>query len=345
VGSVASASEGRADPGETSAGDAHTHECACLDCGTALVGKHCHGCGQRAHVHRTLGAFFHDLLHGVLHFEGRTWRTLPMLTFRPGELTRRYIDGERTRFVSPLALFLFAVFLMFAVFSTLGGPPLGDAGAQVQTGMSESAKAIRAQVTELEARRAAAAAAGQRTQELDRELAARKDELSLMEQFDREGILAAIGHRVEDDLPRGFFRKAVEKFNKEPALTLYKLQANAYKFSWLLIPISVPLVWLLFLWRREHWQLYDHTVFVTYSLSFQSLSVILMILLSRAGFPSALLMTIFGIGMNVHIYRQFRGAYGLRRFSAIWRTVALTGIAGIAFTFFALALIAIGAAG
>ena len=33
-------------------------------------------------MHRTLGAFFHDLLHGVFHFEGRIWRTLPLLAWR-----------------------------------------------------------------------------------------------------------------------------------------------------------------------------------------------------------------------------------------------------------------------
>src|SRR5690349_5024686 len=81
----------------------HTQEGACLNCGTLLVGPHCHACGQRAHVHRTLGAFFHDLLHGVLHFEGRTWRTLPLLIWRPGQLTREYIDGKRASYVSPIA--------------------------------------------------------------------------------------------------------------------------------------------------------------------------------------------------------------------------------------------------
>ncbi|MFD1959902.1 DUF3667 domain-containing protein [Novosphingobium panipatense] len=102
--------------------DGHTHESACLNCGTALVGTHCHACGQAAHVHRTLGAFFHDLLHGVFHFEGKTWRTLPLLAWKPGELTRQYVEGRRASFVSPIALFLFSVFLMFAVFhSTQGG--------------------------------------------------------------------------------------------------------------------------------------------------------------------------------------------------------------------------------
>ena len=46
--------------------DGHTHGAACLNCGAVLVGSHCHACGQRGHVHKTLGAFFHDLFHGVV---------------------------------------------------------------------------------------------------------------------------------------------------------------------------------------------------------------------------------------------------------------------------------------
>ena len=99
----------------------HPHQPArCLNCDTPLTGAYCHACGQQGHVHRTIGAFMHDLLHGALHFEGKLWRTLPMLMFRPGTLTRRYIEGQRARFVSPMALFLFTVFLMFAIFQVLG---------------------------------------------------------------------------------------------------------------------------------------------------------------------------------------------------------------------------------
>lgn len=43
-----------------------------------------------------------------------------MLILRSGQLTRRYIEGARVRFVSPMALFLFSVFLMFAVFQIAG---------------------------------------------------------------------------------------------------------------------------------------------------------------------------------------------------------------------------------
>jgi hypothetical protein len=75
-----------------------------------------------------------------------------MLLWRPGELTRRYIEGQRARFVSPMAMFLFSVFLMFAVFSSLGGEAFKDrSGAKAQAPALEEIATTRAQtVAELE---------------------------------------------------------------------------------------------------------------------------------------------------------------------------------------------------
>jgi len=127
--------------------DADIEHGLCLNCGAVLTGDYCASCGQSAHIHRSVAAFFHDLLHGVLHFEGKTWRTLPLLAWRPGELTRRYIHGERARFVSPMALFLFAVFLLFGVASFAGGDPdLTNAGPGVTTRMVEEAKALNSEI-------------------------------------------------------------------------------------------------------------------------------------------------------------------------------------------------------
>src|SRR5690606_37364111 len=82
----------------------------------------------------------HDLLHGAFHFEGKIWHTLPALAWKPGELTRRYIDGQRAHFVSPMALFLFSVFLMFAVFQIAGISAPDDLGPPVQMGDAKSAQ-------------------------------------------------------------------------------------------------------------------------------------------------------------------------------------------------------------
>ena len=142
--------------------DGHTHEKNCLNCGSELVGEFCHACGQRAHVHRTLHAFWHDLLHGVLHFEGKVWHTLPLLAWRPGELTRRYIDGERAKFVSPMALFLFSVFLMFAVASFSGGfSPRIDPSAPAELKKSIASK--EQQIAALQRERDAAVRSGRTT--------------------------------------------------------------------------------------------------------------------------------------------------------------------------------------
>src|SRR5947208_7617507 len=122
---------GRAvEPRAGEAADGHTVDRVCLNCGAALSGPFCSQCGQHAHVHRTLSAFFHDFLHGVLHFEGKIFRTLPLLAWKPGELTRRYIDGQRASFVSPIALFLFCVFLMFSVIGLTSSSGHSKAKAQ-----------------------------------------------------------------------------------------------------------------------------------------------------------------------------------------------------------------------
>ena len=85
-----------------------------------------------------------------------------------------------------------------------------------------------------------------------------------------------------------------------------EVQDAASKFSWLLIPFSVPFLWLLFPLRRRY-RLYDHTVFVTYSLSFMMILVIAGGLLVAAGCTSLASMLFFV--PPIHMYRQLKGAY------------------------------------
>ena len=224
---------------EAEESDGHTHETACLNCGTALIGPHCHQCGQAAHVHRTLSAWWHDLAHGVLHLDGKIWRTLPLLAWRPGELTRRYIGGERAKFVSPLALFLFSVFLMFAVLSALGASAIGADPSGVQQGLSEEVVKAERHLANVERDRQSAAMAGKPTAPFDARLKSAREELSLLREMSERGLVQGSAIRVSDDLPP-WLRKPIEKATQNPSLFFYKVQTNAYKFSWALIPISVP---------------------------------------------------------------------------------------------------------
>lgn len=324
-----------AEPGHGEGGDGHTDERACLNCGTKLIGSHCHSCGQAAHVHRTLGAFFHDLLHGVFHFEGKIWRTFPLLVWRPGKLTREYIDGRRASYVSPIALFLFCVFLMFAVVKQFGGN-LGDLstvdvnGTKI-TGLAEN----EAEIARLKQQRAELVAAGKPTDAIDGQIAGRESGVEAIKrvrgEFSEEDLAAVRSADLSSDLP--MLQHAFDKFKANPGLAIYKVQSNAYKYSWALIPISVPFVWLLFPFSRR-FHIYDHTVFVTYSLCFMTLLVVVLTLGMAAGLPGMGLLAM--LLPPWHMFRQLREAYQLRRRSALWRTVLLVFFANTAIGLFAM---------
>jgi hypothetical protein len=331
---------------EPHAGEPRGHTQACLNCGAALIGEFCHRCGQQGHVHRTLGAFWHDIAHSVLHFEGKIWRTLPLLVFRPGELTRRYIAGERARFLSPMALFLFSIFLMFAVFSFIGGPANigGQTQANFDNGMQEAIAEGEENIREAEQRRRAGGGSDPAVQ--DAELTKMRDEVALLREMQAKGVTQATFSRAADDVSGApaWFQKAYAKAKANPSLLLYKLQNNAYKFSWALIPLSVPFLWLLFPFDRRY-HLYDHTVFVTYSLCFMTLFTIALTLLGLIGLSAGWIM-LAGLALSpIHMYKQLKGAYRLRRSSALVRSIALLFLTAIPATLFGLLLLSLGVLG
>lgn len=379
---------------------------ACRNCGAMLAGAYCNQCGQKAHVHRTLAAFGHDLLHGVFHFDGKIWRTLPLLVWKPGELTRRYVHGERAKFVSPFALFLFSVFLMVAIFGWAGPTsrtitqPLSAAEASQtlaadQTTLAQTLKALEAEkaaqgtrpqpwldaelnrtrqlmqqpafvqpqtsprlvadrqlllqqrraeieLARLQAKRAEAVKSGQPTAQIDEDIRS----VTLGAKF-LQGAASTFGteaiqvDRLTVDLGIKPLNDLVRHGLENPQLTLYKVQSSAYKFSWALIPISVPFLWLLFFWRRDLY-LFDHAVFVTYSISFMTLLMTACVLAIQV--PALETLGAFALVLYppFHMYRQLRGAYAIGRGGAALRTVLLVSFSVTALLLFAGFILALG---
>ncbi|NIJ07635.1 hypothetical protein FHS31_001231 [Sphingomonas vulcanisoli] len=321
----------------------------CANCGTMRVGEYCHACGQAGHVHRSLGALVHDISHGVFHFEGKIWKTLPMLGRQPGELTRRYVHGERAKFVSPMALFLFSVFLMFAVVSNIGVDP----GESLRTKVTSSSQLaversnLQTRIAALQAARAALPAAGGSRAGIDAKIASAQQDLSALQipRKARAVVHTTDGHDKEVDISRerlsqngfdtglGWFDRLVSHAARNPELAAYKLKSYGYKYSWALIPISLPFIWLLFCLRRDV-GLYDHAIFSIYSLSFMSLGVVVLVLAGAIGVPSALIALTAIFVPPVHMYRQLKGAYLLGWFGAAWRTLALLIITSITLSLF-----------
>lgn len=402
--------------------DGHEAHGNCANCQAPLTGPFCRMCGQQAHIHRSLLHLIEELLHGLFHFEARGWRTIPLLIFKPGVLTRRFIDGQRKTYVSPLALFLFMVFLMFFVASLGGSEKTGDgkglktadAIAAIQSNIAEQTKeatdakaAVEKASAALEEARKQGGDLSELQDALDEALQDQKNADEDLKRFKAESAklleaielaketnkeehqaapvaasasasttatsagrtatgssdeahtsqlqaaIDAVAHergvkgadwswvdRVSDklknknwihsDVPE--IDAAIKHSLNNPELALYKLKNTTYKYSFMLVPISLPFLWLMFFWRRGV-AMFDHAVFVLYSLCFMSLLFDLVMLTGMAGWGGfAAMLAIFV--PPIHMFVHLRGTYGLGIFSALWRTVALTFVASIVLMLF-----------
>ena len=376
VGALATAGLAASQVGGTAAaapGAKPAHGPQCLNCRAPLHGAFCQTCGQPAHVHRSLLHLGEELLHGILHFDAKGWRTLPLMVVRPGLLTRRYIDGQRARHVSPLALFLFTVFLMFFVFSLNGISPVKlnagrvtvqdriEASAELELAVAALAKA---EVALAEARRTGVGIEAAQAELADATIEQAADALAL------KAVDAALAGRAEVPAPAASaaaaaasqaepalsmgaialgslkietgnarIDAALKRAKQNPELTLYKLKNTAYKFSFLLVPISLPFLWLMFFWRPGI-TMYDHAVFSLYSLSFMSVLIIVVALLEPLKLNGAQGF-LLSVAVPLHLFMQLRETHRLGFFAALWRTVALLFVCGFVLALFMLCIIAL----
>lgn len=351
------------------AGEDHTHG-VCSDCGAETSGNFCANCGQPTHVHRSLLHLGEELLHGVMHFDARIWRTLPLLWLNPGRLTREWVEGKRTRYVSPLAIFLFTLFVMFFALSFMphpeskaGGGGLAERIASQRVGLAEAEKALVQMRAESGAQpdptMQMAINAGQKLVDDRRAALARLEveqrdgradglkpgswQASIKDMATEEAgetKIKVMGKDAEKE-GHGVVATVLKKL-QNPDLAVYKLQQTMYKFAFLLVPLSIPFVALLFLWKRG-FTLYDHGVFVLYSLTFMAMLLMLMVVSATiAGWLGGIVITLGLLAVPVHVFAQMKGAYSLSWFSALWRTIALLVFCNIVVGLFVTAIVYLG---
>ena len=262
----------------------------------------------------------------MLHLDGKLFRTLPELALRPGALTRRYIDGERAKFVSPFALFLSSALLLYASYSLFGGN--GETASRVSA--QEAAEELREEVKRADSRI------------LDTEQELKEPDLTERRRARLQQRLVE-ARETRDELARATSSakaaaaqkggpvggvSTLERTRANREFVSYRLKANAYKFSWALILISAPMVWLLFAWDRR-FSLYDHAVFVTYSIAFMSLLFSVWTIASGLGIGHGLILVGLMLYGLWHLYAQLKGAYRLSTPSALLRFSLLCSIAAV----------------
>jgi len=79
----------------------------CFSCDEPMTGLYCMACGQKNdNYRRTIWSLFGELLVSVTAYDGRMWRSLRSLIFQPGVMSRKYADGARQKWTSPVRLYL-----------------------------------------------------------------------------------------------------------------------------------------------------------------------------------------------------------------------------------------------
>lgn len=89
----------------------------CLNCGTTVIGRYCHVCGQENVMTKEsfwlLGKHF---IFDIFHFDGKFFHTVAYLLSRPGFVAKEYCEGKRNRYLHPIRMYLFTSGVFFLVF-------------------------------------------------------------------------------------------------------------------------------------------------------------------------------------------------------------------------------------
>lgn len=331
----------------------------CSNCGTALKGPICHSCGQDADTfHRPVWSLVLEVLDGFFSFDGRFWRTIPALMFRPGRITRHYLSGVRARYVQPFRLFIVASLVFFLVFSfgdgedspsLIGAPPsaedLADADeslAQAEEDNPEFAEEIAAARERVGRLEEDVRAEDEGTTESDRvRVQLRRDamELSMRQSLlpedypgadENDGSVEfADGESVSMDLNgleglpypvRVYLADRIAQVIQEPGSWVAAVRVWTPRVIFALVPIYALLLALMHFWRRSIY-FYDHLIV---SLHFHSFLFFLMTaLVLLVPLISGWTVLIFFLWSNFYLYKLHRNIYGHGRFFALMRVLVL----------------------
>jgi len=335
----------------------------CANCGAVLQGAYCHVCGQNADPHhRSILHLIWEALESLFELDGRLWRTLPALFFRPGRLARDYMEGRVARHVPPFRTFLIALLLfIFAAEHAAHEMTLANErhkaaqAAELATPQGRAAASARA-LTEAAKDRAEALAdaASDRAEGLregdqppaqvqaayakavDRAQAANSRALARADGLARGQVAAPqVDVNIETvngkgkTSRNGALKTGIRKAIANPEYYLTVLFTWAHRAAIVLLPIVGLTLALVYRRRREIF-LYDHLLVAMNLLSFQFLTAALGLVL-----PVSLMGYWFGLTTfwtPVNLFQTLRGAYGSSIVGAVLKTVVVWGVTALAFS-------------
>lgn len=304
----------------------------CPNCRTELIGEYCSSCGQSAKdMKRPFFALFSDVLNAIVAFDGRLALTLPALMFRPGHVTRAYLDGKRVRYVPPFRLFLLASILFFLTLFSLGDKQSWVHGDDLTVNTARNA------ISEV-------VVGGRPLGEIE----------GYETIFDADGKFDPVAAEdfftqlsddgtISSDQELSTLATTLERMN---GVTLSReeifasVQKWAPRLSFLLLPFTIISLTILHIWIRRIY-IYDHVIVAMHFQTFIYFAATLAILFSSVSIGWA--WGIFGVSIPVYLFVLLRKAYDTNWFLNISRIFGLVASTAIAVLLLAIAVSIIGA--
>jgi hypothetical protein len=266
----------------------------CANCATPLAGPWCHACGQSAEdFHRSIARLMAEVVESLLHADGRLWRTLPDLMFRPGRLTRAYLEGHRAPQIPPLRLFLVVLLTVFLVGGLTGG--------------------VESNMDRMSAHRAGPQAGTTRVDVVAPGRLSPEQRARVKAMIGK--LQVKLGGDKVNQAASSWLQQRVINTIDDPERFKLIMEQWSERFAILMLPISAVLLSILFIFQRRFF-LFDHTIFSLHSLSAVGVVVILMLLLQIVvGDGAGWLLA----PLPVHLFVHMRGVYRTRVFGTLAR--------------------------
>ena len=114
------------------------HSTICKNCNHTFEGKYCNRCGQAANTpDLSLHYIWHDIQHGIFHFDNGIFYTIKQLLKRPGHSIREFINGKRIHHFKPLSLVVvlatfYGLLYHYLIDNPFGAEPINADGNLIQ---------------------------------------------------------------------------------------------------------------------------------------------------------------------------------------------------------------------
>lgn len=311
----------------------------CLNCNAQVQGRFCHVCGQEnIETKESIWQLVSHFVGDLFHFDGKFFSSLRLLMFRPGFLSREYLQGRRMSYINPIRMYIFSSAIFFLIFFMLmpsnvndGNPLVSQVGNEIEAEINSLQEKIKTDSLSSRSKLDSIALLKRDLEILSLDsnyikiLENRKESFSISNDIDSFTSVEQY-LRYQQSLPEkdrdGFIDSKMkqrqlylnQKYKGDQRSFLKKLLDEVLHKIPIALFISLPFVAFLLnlvYFRNKHYFFADHAIFLLHlfnALFVFGLGIVLVGALGNGKFPS-FISSVLNIWMFLYWYWAFKGFY------------------------------------